>query len=84
MTVETAGYTVLFYGMAVAAVFFAVATVISRHIFRSAVYLMCVLLAGAGFYLLLGAEFLAGVQVLVYVGGIVVLLAFVVMLTSTL
>ena len=55
--------------------------VTARRILRAAVALMGVLVASAGFYVLLDATFLAGVQILVYVGGIVVLLVFAVMLT---
>jgi NADH-quinone oxidoreductase subunit J len=73
----------LFYVFAGLAVFFAIAVVSSRRILRAAVYLMSVLAMSAGFYVLLGAEFLAGVQILVYVGGIVVLLVFAVMLTRS-
>src|SRR3989344_6952910 len=75
--------TLMFYLFAVVSVAFAIATVSSRRILRAAVYLMGVLAVTAGFYLLLGAPFLAGVQVLVYVGGIVVLLVYVVMLTRS-
>jgi NADH-quinone oxidoreductase subunit J len=50
---------------------------------RAAVALMFVLALSAGFYVMLAAEFLAGVQVLVYVGGIVVVIVFVIMLTSS-
>lgn len=70
------------YLLAVTAVGFAVAVVTTPRILRAAVYLLVVLLAGAGAYVLLGAEFLAGVQALVYVGGIVVVIVFAVMLTS--
>jgi NADH-quinone oxidoreductase subunit J len=42
------------------------------------------MIINSGFYLLLGAEFLAVVQMLIYVSGIVVLLIFVIMLTDTL
>ena len=73
----------LFYVFAGLAVFFAIAVVSSRRILRAAVYLMSVLAMSAGFYVLLGAEFLAGVQILVYVGGIVILLVFAVMLTRS-
>jgi NADH-quinone oxidoreductase subunit J len=72
-----------FLGLAIVCGLFAVATVMTKHILRSAISLMAVLLLSAGLYLLLGAEFLAGVQVLVYVGGIVVLLVFAVMLTKS-
>jgi NADH-quinone oxidoreductase subunit J len=73
----------LFYAFAITSVAFAIAMVISRRILRAAVYLMSVLVLSAGLYLLLGAEFLAGVQILVYVGGIVVLLVFAIMLTRS-
>ena len=70
--------------LAVIAAGLALAVVSTKHIFRAAVYLMLVLIATAGLYLGLGAEFLAGIQVLVYVGGIVVVLVYAVMLTSSL
>lgn len=79
----TAFTTVLFFFLLAATFAFAVATVVTRHIFRSAIYLMGTLTTSAAFYLMLGAEFLAGVQILVYVGGIVVLIVFAVMLTSS-
>jgi NADH-quinone oxidoreductase subunit J len=44
---------------------------------------MGALLMSAGLYVMLGAEFLAGIQVLVYVGGIVVVIVFAVMLTRS-
>ncbi len=74
--------TVLFYALGAFAVLCALAVVNARRLLRAALALMFVLLASAGLYLLLGAEFLAGVQVLVYVGGIVILIVFAVMLTS--
>jgi NADH-quinone oxidoreductase subunit J len=77
-------HTVLFYAFAALAVGLAIATVTTRHILRSAIYLMGVLTASSGFYVMLKAPFLAGVQVLVYVGGIAVLFVFAVMLTSPL
>lgn len=78
-----AATTVTFFVFMAIAVAFAVATVITKRIFRSAIYLMGTLTTSAAFYILLGAEFLAGVQILVYVGGIVVLIVFAVMLTSS-
>ena len=75
--------TVAFLVLLVIAVAFAVATVVTGKIFRSAIYLMGTLTTSAAFYILIGAEFLAGVQILVYVGGIVVLIVFAVMLTSS-
>ncbi len=55
--------------------------VTSKNIVHCALYLVMVLAGVAGIYILLAAEFLAAVQVLVYIGAIVVLLLFGVMLT---
>src|SRR4051812_19470635 len=55
--------------------------VTSSHLVRSGLYLVISLGAIAGLYLVLGAELVAWVQVLVYVGAVVVLLLFAVMLT---
>ena len=81
--IHEAAYTVLFYTLAAAAILLALAVVNSRRLLRAAIYLMGVLAVSAGLYLMLGAEFLAGIQVLVYVGGIVVLIVFAVMLTRS-
>ena len=76
-------HNALFFVFGLCAVLLAVGVVTTRRILRAAVYLTGVLFCGAVFYLLLQMEFLAGVQVLVYIGGIVVLLVFAVMLTSS-
>jgi NADH-quinone oxidoreductase subunit J len=76
-------YTLFFYFFSAFAVIFALAVTMSRRMLRAAVYLMMVLLASACMYVMLDAEFLAGIQVLVYVGGIVVLIVFAVMLTRS-
>jgi len=55
--------------------------VTSRHLVRAGLYLVLSLAAVAALYLLLGAELVAWVQVLIYVGAVVVLLLFAVMLT---
>jgi len=55
--------------------------VTSTHLVRAGLYLVVSLGAVAGLYLILGAELVAWVQVLVYVGAVVVLLLFAVMLT---
>ncbi|MGK5082025.1 NADH-quinone oxidoreductase subunit J [Bdellovibrionota bacterium FG-1] len=73
----------VFFGLAAALSLLALATVLTKHILRSAIYLMGVLCLSAGLYLMLGADFIAGTQVLVYVGGIVVVLVFAVMLTRS-
>ena len=83
MTPQDAANTILFYVLGAVAVLLALALVNARRLLRAAIYLMGVLAASAGLYILLGAEFLAGIQVLVYVGGIVVLIVFAVMLTRS-
>jgi len=60
----------------------AVVVVTSRNIVRSALSLVPTLLGVAGFYVLLQAEFVAGIQILIYAGAITVLLLFVIMLTE--
>lgn len=59
----------------------AVAVVTTRHIVRAGLWLVVALGAIAGLYLALSAELVAWVQVLIYVGAVVVLLLFAVMLT---
>lgn len=56
--------------------------VLSKQIVRTCVYLLAALLGVAGMYLLLDAEFLAAVQLIIYVGGTLILIVFGVMLTS--
>lgn len=58
-----------------------VLAVTSRKIFRSAVYLLISLLGIAALYFYLNYEFIAAVQIVVYVGGIVVLIIFSIFLT---
>ena len=59
----------------------ALLVVMSRNVVHSALYLVVALLSVAGTFVLLGAEFLAWAQVLVYVGAVVVLILFGLMLT---
>ena len=56
--------------------------VTARNAVHSAIFLIGTLLGVAGLYLHLNAEFLAGVQVILYVGGIMVLFLFVIMLVN--
>ena len=60
----------------------AIGVLLSRHIVHAAVQLLLTLLGIAGLYLLLDAEFLAAAQLVIYVGGTLVLIIFGVMLTS--
>ena len=71
-----------FYTLATILVVFAVLTVTAGNPVRSAVYLVSALVAVAGLFVLLKAEFLGAVQILVYVGGIMVLFLFVIMLVN--
>src|SRR5687767_15206707 len=73
---------VLFYVFAGMAGLAALGLVLSRNIVRSAVCLLFTLTGVAGLYFLLGAEFLAAVQLVIYVGGTLILIIFGVMLTS--
>ena len=61
---------------------FAVAVVVSPNIVRMAFYLVLSLAATAGLFFLAGADFVGSMQILIYVGGTLVLLVFGVMLTS--
>ncbi len=72
----------LFYILATLLVVFAILTVTAANPVRSAVYLISALLCMAGLFFLLEAEFVGAVQILVYVGGIMVLFLFVIMLVS--
>jgi NADH:ubiquinone oxidoreductase subunit 6 (subunit J) len=74
------GFFFLFF--AIVACAFAVAVVIADNIVRMACYLVVSLGAVAGLYFLAQAEFLGAVQLMVYVGGTMVLLVFGVMLTA--
>jgi NADH-quinone oxidoreductase subunit J len=74
--------TVLFYLFAAVAAAGAIGVAVTRDIVRAAVWLLFALGGVAGVYFLLDAEFLAAVQLVVYVGGILVLIVFGVMLTS--
>lgn len=60
----------------------AVMVVTNRNLFHSALYLILAFLGMAGLYILLEAEFLAGVQVLIYVGAVAVLILFAIMLSG--
>jgi NADH-quinone oxidoreductase subunit J len=61
---------------------FAVAVVLSPNIVRMAFYLVMSLASTAGLFFLAGADFVGSMQILIYVGGTLVLLVFGVMLTS--
>ena len=72
----------LFYLFALVIVASAILVVVMRDIFHCALMLVLCLFSVAGVYVLLGADFLAAVQVLLYVGAVSVLLIFAIMLTA--
>lgn len=73
--------TVVFYLLAAVTVGSALGVALSTHIVYSAFALMGALLGVAALFVLLGADFLGVIQLLVYVGGILVLSLFAIMLT---
>ncbi len=75
-------YEIIFYFFAVVTVGSAMVVVFSKNIVYSAFSLLFTFFGVAGIYVLLNADFLAITQLLVYVGGILVLLLFGVMLTT--
>jgi NADH-quinone oxidoreductase subunit J len=75
---------VIFYVFAVITVGSAAVVVLARSLIYSAFALLFTFFGVAGLYVLLGADFLAATQLLIYVGGILVLLLFGVMLTHKL
>jgi NADH:ubiquinone oxidoreductase subunit 6 (subunit J) len=74
--------TIIFVLFAAVAVIAGLAILLSTNIVRMAYWLIAMLISVAGLYFLLGAYFLGVIQILVYVGGVAVLLVFGVMLTS--
>ena len=76
-------YTLSFYLFGIIAILSAWVAVCSQRILRAAVGLAATLVCSAAFYILLSYDFVAGVQILVYVGGIVVLIVYAIMLTSS-
>ena len=75
-------YAMFFFVFAVAAVGFAVNLLVQRHPIHSALSLIGVMASLASLYLMLGAEFLAAAQIIVYAGSIMVLFVFVIMLLN--
>ena len=74
--------TFFFYFLAIMAVVSAIAVITRRNPVHAALSLIVTLLSLAGFYLMLYAPFVAGVQIVLYAGGIMVLFLFVIMLVN--
>ena len=75
-------YDIIFYAFAILTIVSAVGVVFSRSIVYAAFSLLFTFFGVAALYVLLAADFLAITQILLYVGGILVLVVFGIMLTS--
>jgi NADH-quinone oxidoreductase subunit J len=73
---------IVFFVLAGLAVIGALNVILQKHPIHSALSLIVVMVSLAGLYLLLGAEFVAAVQIIVYGGAIMVLFVFVIMLLN--
>src|SRR5216684_547072 len=73
---------IIFFVLAALCVVGAISLILQRHLIHSALSLIVVMMALAGLYLLMGAEFVAAVQIIVYGGAIMVLFVFVIMLLN--
>jgi NADH-quinone oxidoreductase subunit J len=76
------GPKIIFFILATAIVCFSILSISSRKILRAAIYLLFVLVAIAGLFYMMNFQFLAAVQLILYAGGIVVLIIFSILLTS--
>ena len=76
------GSTLVFYLLGTMTILSAILSVSSRQIFRSAIYLLFTLIGIAGLYFWMDYQFIAAVQIVVYVGGIAVLIIFSIFLTQ--
>jgi NADH-quinone oxidoreductase subunit J len=72
----------VFFLLAALTIIGSVSLILQRHPIHSALSLIVVMVALAGLYLLMGAEFVAAVQIIVYGGAIMVLFVFVIMLLN--
>jgi NADH-quinone oxidoreductase subunit J len=76
------GLAITFWIMAVVVVAAALGVVFMRNVFRAALALILCFITVAGIYITLSADFLAAVQILVYVGAISVLIILAIMMTK--
>ncbi|SYZ74531.1 NADH dehydrogenase I subunit J [Candidatus Zixiibacteriota bacterium] len=81
---QTDAGQLVFYLFSFIVIISAIYVVTLKNIFHSAIFLVLTLFGVAGIYILLHAEFLAAVQVLIYVGAVSVLMIFAIMLTTRL
>ena len=76
------GSTIIFYMLAALTLLSGLLAVSTRQIFRAAIFLLFSLIGVAGLYFWMQYEFIAAVQIVVYVGGITVLIIFSIFLTQ--
>ncbi len=79
--IDTILFKIAFYIFSALTIGTAIVVVFEKNIVRSAFALFFTLFGVAGLFVLLGADFLAGLQILLYAGGILVLILFGVMMT---
>ena len=84
LTTESFAVELAFWILSLCTVISAIAVIQIQDLFRSALFLIVTFLGVAGLFILLGAEFLAGVQLMVYVGAISVLIIFAILMTRDL
>lgn len=75
--------TIFFFLFAGIALLFSLLAVLCKKLIHAALYLMIVLSTSCAFYILLASEFFAGIQLLLYVGGVLILVVFAIMVTTT-
>ncbi len=80
MTLEV----VTFWALSILLVGSALAVVLTKNLFHSVLWLALALTGTAGVFLMLDAEFLAGVQILLYAGGVVTVVVFAIVVTERL
>ena len=75
------GLDIAFWVLAIVGIAAALTVVLLRDVFRAALSLILCFLTVAGLYITLSADFLAAVQILIYIGGISILIILAIMLT---
>ena len=73
---------ILFYISAFITCFGAILVVLERNLMHACIYLLMSLIGVSGLYFTLGADFIGATQLVVYVGGVIILMLFAVMLTG--
>jgi len=76
------GSTIIFYLLSILTLVSGILSITTRKIFRAAIFLLFSLIGIAGLYFWMQYEFIAAVQIVVYVGGITVLIIFSIFLTQ--